>query len=64
MSNVHLKTPLLNLYVAGMITNQEALDEFKSIYKEEFGEEITDEQAEDRFNRLVGVLGTLFKYAE
>ena len=42
---------------------KEALDEFKSIYQEEFGVEITDEQAEDKFGRLLDVLGTLFKYA-
>ncbi len=64
MSNARLKSSLLNSYVAGMITNQETIDEFKSIYKEEFGVEITDREAEDKFNRLLNVLGTLFKYTE
>ncbi len=47
-----------------MIIEKEELDKFKSIYKEEFGVEITDEQAEDKFGRLLDVLGTLFKYTE
>ncbi len=47
-----------------MMIDKKALDEFKSIYKEEFGVEITDREAEEKFNRLVNVLGTLFKYTE
>ncbi len=45
-----------------MMIDKEVLDKFKSIYKEEFGEEITDREAEDKFGRLINVLGIIFKY--
>jgi hypothetical protein len=47
-----------------MMIDKEALDEFKSIYKKEFGVEITDREAEDKFGRLINVLGIIFKYIE
>ena len=43
--------------------DKEAIDEFKQIYLEEFGELISDELAIDKFSRLVSVLGVLFKYS-
>jgi len=39
-----------------MKPSPEALDRFKKIYKEEFGEELTDEAAFERFSRLINVV--------
>ena len=61
---IFLYKKYLLLLSLSMIIEKEELDKFKSIYKEEFGVEITDEQAEDKFGRLLDVLGTLFKYTE
>jgi hypothetical protein len=42
-----------------MKPDQKTLDEFKSIYKEEFEEELDDEEAYDRFSRLINVMRIL-----
>lgn len=39
-----------------MKPSQEVLDRFKKIYREEFGEELSDEVAFDKFLRLVNAL--------
>ena len=39
-----------------MKPSAETLDRFKKIYKEEFGEELTDEDAFERFSRLINVV--------
>lgn len=39
-----------------MKPSREVLDRFKKIYREEFGEELTDKAAFEKFLRLVNVL--------
>ena len=39
-----------------MKPSQKTLDRFKKIYEEEFGEELTDDAAFEKFSRLVNVL--------
>jgi hypothetical protein len=39
-----------------MKPSQEVLDRFKKIYREEFGKELTDKAAFEKFLRLVNVL--------
>lgn len=39
-----------------MKPSQEVLDRFKKIYREEFGEELTDQAAFEKFLRLVNAL--------
>ena len=39
-----------------MKPSQEVLDRFKKIYHEEFGEELTDKAAFEKFLRLINVL--------
>ena len=39
-----------------MKPSPETLDRFKKIYKDEFGEELTDEAAFEKFSRLINVV--------
>jgi hypothetical protein len=39
-----------------MKPDQKTIEQFKNIYKEEFGEELSDQEAYERFSRLVNVL--------
>ena len=41
--------------------SREAMDEFKMIYKDEFGQELSDDEVQEiatRFLRLFGILGS------
>ena len=44
-----------------MQLTQEALDEFKAIYKKEFGEDISDAQAREMGTRLLRVFHVLLE---
>jgi len=43
-----------------MKPNKETIDEFKRIFKEEFGEELDDKTAYDRFTRLTNFLRVIY----
>ena len=45
----------------GMKLTPEALDEFRRIYEDEFGEEITRDQAQEMGTRLVDLLRLLLR---
>ena len=49
----------MQLEPAGPILNQADLDELKAIYKAEYGEEISDEEAIEMGNRLIRVFAVL-----
>jgi len=44
-----------------MELSQEAIDEFKEIYKKEFGEEISDDDAREMGTRLLRVFRVLLE---
>ena len=41
--------------------SKEALEEFKTIWKKEFGEEISDEKALDKATRLLNLFKAVYK---
>ena len=43
-------------YAEGMQLSPEAIDEFKAIYKKEYGEDISDDEARDMGTRFLRVL--------
>ena len=44
--------------------SREAMDEFKTIYKEEFGEELSDGQVQEIALRLLRFFGILAKFSQ
>lgn len=44
-----------------MQLSREAIEEFKQIYKEEFGEEISDQEAYEQGSRLINLYKTLWQ---
>ena len=44
-----------------MNLSKEAIEEYKQIYKKEFGEEISDQEAYEQGSRLIRLLETLYK---
>jgi len=44
-----------------MRLSRETIEEFRKIYKQEFGEDITDKEAYDKFLRLVNLLRVVLK---
>jgi len=44
-----------------MRLSKEALEEFKQIYKEEFGEDLTDAEAEEMATRVMRLYELLFR---
>jgi len=43
-----------------MKSDQKIIEQFKNIYKEEFGEELSDKDAFDRFSRMVNALRMVY----
>lgn len=64
ISNVSAHVPHPGI-VASMKTSQqlsrEAIDEFKAIYQEEFGEELSDDEVQEIATRLLRFFGILNK---
>jgi hypothetical protein len=44
-----------------MKINNEIIEKFRKVYFEEFGEEISKEEAYDKFLRIVNILRTILK---
>lgn len=44
-----------------MQLSKEAIEEFKQIYKEEFGEEISDQETQEQGSRLIALFKTLWQ---
>ena len=44
-----------------MDLSQQAIDEYKQIYKKEFGKEISDDEARKQGNNLIGFFEVLLK---
>ncbi len=43
-----------------MKPDEKTLTQFKQLYKDEFGDELTDQEAFDRFSRLVNALRIIY----
>lgn len=41
--------------------SKKALDDFKSIYKQEFGEDISDQEAKEKGEKLLKLFGIIYK---
>lgn len=41
--------------------SKQAIDEFKAIYKKEFGEEISDEEAREKGQKLISLFKTIYR---
>ena len=44
-----------------MIPSKEAIEEFKEIYKKEFGEELSDQDATERATKLLNLMEAIYK---
>jgi hypothetical protein len=44
-----------------MQLSKEAIEEFKQIYKEEFGEEISDQEAMEKAVRLINLMRVIYR---
>jgi len=44
-----------------MIPSQEAIEEFKKIYKKEFGEELSDQDATERATKLLNLMEAIYR---
>jgi len=44
-----------------MIPSKEAIEEFKKIYKKEFGEELSDQDATERATKLLNLMEVIYK---
>lgn len=53
--------PLLIVFFKSMILTREQLDEFKELYKKNFGKDITDAEASEQGNKLIDLIKIMYK---
>jgi hypothetical protein len=47
--------------MVGMNLSREAIEEFKEIYRKEFGEELSDDEASQKANNLIELFEVIYR---